>query len=164
MIGLMVAGTAMSAYGSVRAGNAQAAANEKQAQASENDSVAMDSAASQERASGEQKVYDLRKAEMQATGSLRAAYGASGVTMEGTPTEYSENVVAFYDHQATMIKYQSVMQSAEYQRQAKKLRYQAKLYRDAGDNAVTAGAIGAVGAGLQGGGQILQSAFPRRAS
>lgn len=80
---LMVTAAAVAAVGAIRQGNAQAAAYRYQRDiAKQNATISRQQAASD--------VGDIRRAGRKALGGIRAAYGASGVTLEGSPMDVLE--------------------------------------------------------------------------
>lgn len=80
MIGLQLAGTAVSAFGQISQGNTAAEMGKLQNQAYQQN------AKSVETASAFEQLQERRKQEL-AAGNARAQVGASGVALEGSPSE-----------------------------------------------------------------------------
>lgn len=134
LIGLMVAGGVMSAIGNVREANAQADALEYQAK--RNEEMAWQT--KQQYADEEERE---RANNLQVLSSVRAQYGASGVTMEGTPTDYLEFQSAVAEENALKIRHEGMLKAKAYNDEAKYLR------QSAGDTRTT-GILKGIGSGL----------------
>jgi hypothetical protein len=82
-------------------------------------------------------------------GSIRAAYGASGFQMAGTPSMVLADQEMITQRNVMNIKYNGLLQ-------AKNLRAQADMYRNEASSNRTAGIFGAVGSGLSGAADIFK--------
>lgn len=135
--GAAIAGTAMSAVSAIQQGKqAQASAKFKAEMAQRNATIARQQAAAEEEK--QRRLGYMRQ------GAARAAYGASGVALEGSPLDILEQSAAQEELDALNIRYRGEIgaQSAE---------GQAALSRMRGDQALSAGYMGAGSAILMGG-------------
>ena len=108
---LMIGGALISAVGAMSAAKAQSqAATYNATIASQNATVAMDQAAA--------NVAIQQKQAKQAEGSLIASYGASGVTMEGSPTDVLRMSVENAALDEENIKYAGRLKATGYANQA----------------------------------------------
>jgi len=142
LIGLMVAGGVMNAIGNIREANAQADAAEYQAKRNEE----MSWQTKQQYADEEER---SRAESLQVLSSVRAQYGASGVTMEGTPTDFMEFQSAVAEENAMKIRHEGILKAKAYKDEAAYLRKQAGDMR-------TTGIITAIGSGLGAATQIMK--------
>lgn len=130
------AGRVVSAYGKREAAQAEANVSEYNAEIAErNAELALISAAEKER---RQRVI-ARKT----LGSIRANYGASGVTMGGSAADVMAASAAEAEMDALNIKYQGELDAMEFRERARIERYKAKQTRKAGDIAAAADLLGA---------------------
>lgn len=150
-VGLALAGTTFQVIGNIKEANARAQQAEFQAQQSEaqanefdfNAGVALSQAQEEERRSRYQTAKTL--------GSIRAAYGASGVTMDGSPQYVQEEAATIGEANAISIRHQGFLQARAYKKQAQALRSTAEQMRQGGSDAIAAGNWGAANAILSGG-------------
>ena len=142
-IGLIVsaAGTVTQAIGGIAAGNAKADAEKyNAAQAEANAKIVQEQTAQEE-----QKVRIMGR---RALGSIRAAYGASGVTMEGSPLDVLAMSAANAEQDAL-----NVRKAGE--QKANMLYEDARMGRKSAEFAQTSGYMAAAGALLQGTGNTM---------
>lgn len=119
------AASVVSAAGSVIEGiGSQRAANYNARIADQNAQIAGMQAASEE---GRQRNEAARLA-----GEQRAAYGASGVTMEGSPMTAMRDSAVQAEMDALSIRYQGAMKSRAYREEAAQQRYAGRQARFAG--------------------------------
>lgn len=134
---LMVAATAVSAVGAVRASQAQAAAANYNAQLAEQNAQV---ATAQGAAAAEAHDRDTRRK----IGSAIASYGASGVQVDtGSPTDVLADSARAASLDNLTIKYNAKLR-------AMGLQAQAELSRTNADNSLQAGQINATSAVLSG--------------
>jgi hypothetical protein len=128
MQALMIAG-AIKAIGSISSGNAAANASKYNARVAEQNAGL---ATSQGQENARLRRVEARKF----IGASRAAYGASGVTTEGSPLDALEESIYTSEMDAMNEEYQGKVEAANY-------RSQAKLYRATARNQRIQGYIGA---------------------
>jgi hypothetical protein len=122
---LMATAAAISAVGAIRQGQAQSAAYRYQRDlARQNATIAQQQAASD--------VTDIRRAGAKALGGIRAAYGASGVTLEGTPMDVLEASTAQVELDALRRSYAGELEAMGFKQQAAGYEMAAKTARQAG--------------------------------
>lgn len=137
---LMATAAVVAAVGAVRQGNAQAAAYRYQRDiAKQNATIARQQAASD--------VGDIRRAGRKALGGIRAAYGASGVTMEGSPTDVYEASASQVELDALRRSYSGELEAMGFKQEAAGYDMAATSARQAGyfsgaTNLLLAGAKG----------------------
>lgn len=137
---LLAAGGALQAYGQYQAGEAENRAAQLNAQvAGQNAALAIQQAAQDERA--------LRVQGRKFLGDMRASYGASGVTMEGSPLEVMKESAAAIELDALNIKYEGETRALGF-------RNDARLERYRGEYAAAAGRLGAAATLLQTSGNV----------
>lgn len=149
-IGLGILGTAFSTIGQLKQASSQAEQAEFSAKESEMAAGRSDRKAALVREQTFDDVKTSARETAKVLGSIRTAYGASGVTMDGTPQEYLESQAAIGKANMIAINHKGILQARAYREEAQSLRRQAEQYRIGGDNAQTAGLIGAVAAGSSG--------------
>lgn len=111
----MGVGSAFQAVGAFRQGEAEAMAGEYNAQVAEQNSEM----------SRIQGIEDERRQRIQgakALGSTRAAYGASGVTLEGSPLDVLEESARNAEMDALTVRHQGEMRTAAYKQEAEMSR------------------------------------------
>lgn len=135
-----LAGTAMSAYGSIAAGNAQKSQADAQAQLDTRQAVM----------TGQQGEYQAARKQDEInknTGAQIAAVSGSGVDISGSPTDVISSSVSEGALDTSAIRYGAKINSDN-------LMYQAVTSRQAGQAAQQAGVIGAVSSVIGGIGQL----------
>lgn len=119
----ILTGTAISAYGSIREGQAVDAASQYNAQVAENNALqAIDQATEEER-----RHRILARKQL---GAMRAGYGASGIEVDGSALDVLEDSAATAERDALTIRYGG-------QVRAQGFRNEARLERFRGSNART---------------------------
>lgn len=122
---LLIGGAVASAAGAVTSGIAQSNAAKYNAKlADQNAQVARDQAAAEARLQREKSEKIL--------GATRAAYGASGVTLEGSPLDLLEESAANAELDNLNIRYKGTLQSRGYMNEASLYRAQARNARTSG--------------------------------
>lgn len=134
---LIVAGTLVSAYGAVRAGQAQAAASKFNAQvATQNAQVAQQQA--------DAEAQEKRREKLRRLGSMQAAYGAAGVTSDsGSVLDVLGDSIRQGTLDELTAKYNGQLRAAGYTNTASLDNFQ-------GSNALTSGYLDAAGTMLNG--------------
>lgn len=118
MLVASVAGTAMSAIGAIQQGKAASNAAKYNAQLAErNAQIARDQASADE--ARQRRMAYIRQ------GALRAGYGASGVSVEGSPLDILEMSAAQEELDALTIRYRGELGATGYEAQAALDRAQA---------------------------------------
>lgn len=144
MIGAMVmsvAGAAVSAMGSMAQGKAQAQAARYNAQIAERNATI---ARQQANADAETQ----RRNSMRAIGAMRANYGASGVTLEGSPLDVLESSAAEAKLDEMNIRYKGELKAIGYTDEAALDRANAKTAKQQGLMGATAAITGGVGSAI----------------
>lgn len=126
---MILAGAGLKALGSIQQGNAAANASKYNARVAEqNANMSLEQSREQSR---------LRRVEARKViGASRAAYGASGVVMEGSPLDALEESIYTSEMEAMNAEYQGQVEATNY-------RNQAKMYRVTARNQRIQGYIGA---------------------
>lgn len=131
LAGVALAGTAMSAIGQLKQAGAQSAAGEYNAKIAEQ----------QAGLARQQSVEEERKFRIQSQkqlGSMRAGYGASGVTLEGSPLDVLAESAKTAEFDALTIRQGGKVKEQQYMAEA-------RLQRKAGQSAFSGALIGAAG-------------------
>jgi hypothetical protein len=172
-IGLGLAGLAVSGFSAIMGGQQQAAAlkaqkagMQYQAQAANYEAQVAGQNAAAARTAGEVKANQLREQQRRLEGSVRAGYGAAGVTGAGTPLEVMNENTRLMEQDLINQNYNTEVQVQTYQNQAAQLRSGAGFYNSAANYyggmapaAATAGYLGA-GSTLLGGAYKFLSSRP----
>lgn len=139
----MLIGPAISAIGQIREGEAANSAAQYNAQVAEqNAQTTLAQSAEEERR--------LRVMARKQIGDARANYGASGVSLEGSPLDVLEESAATAELDALTVRYGG-------QQKAQAYRNEAKLERFRGKNSKTSGYLSAAGTLFQAGGKAAAS-------
>tara|TARA_Y100000389_G_C17263944_1_gene414450 strand:+ start:280 stop:771 length:492 start_codon:yes stop_codon:yes gene_type:complete len=137
-IGMMIVGTAVSAYGQYQSGKAQKAAYDYNAQIEErNAQIARDQAA-----------YDAKQQEKktrQIIASQRVAYAAGGFTTAGTPLDTLRQSATEGEMDRMAILYGGDVEAQNRKSQAELQRMQGRAAKTAGTYAAVGTAIGGFG-------------------
>ena len=136
---MMVASAGMSAVGSI------ASAKAKSQAADFNRSLSLQNAEITKQQT-QADVISLRKKQYQELGAIRAAVGASGVTMEGSPLDVLESSVSEAELDIQRLKYSGELRARGYQNEA-------SLYEMESKTAKTTGYFNAASSLLMGGSQ-----------
>lgn len=137
----ILGGAGLSAVGAIRQGNMEAKAAEMNAQMNEQNAVLTEAQAREEER--RQRIFARKQ-----IGEMRANYGASGVTTEGSPMEVLEESAMQAELDSLNIRYAGAARSAQY-------RNQAKLQRFYGKEAKLGGYLSAAGSLLGGAGSFV---------
>lgn len=152
---LSIAGTAVSAIGAIGSAKAQSAAASYNAQIADRDVVVADQnrklAIEQARIDAEDKRRDNRRV----LSSMRAAYGASGLELAGSPLDVLEDTAIEQELDAQRVEFEGRARGREGALQMLGLQESATLSRMEAKSAKSAGYMGAIGAGLSGAGTTL---------
>lgn len=143
--GISALGTAASVAGSIQQGKQQEKVAEYNAAVAEQGAIAEEQKAAYEEEAHRKKVKSILS-------SQQAAYGATGVDMEGSPLLVMEDTAAQGELDALAIRYGGDVAAAQ-------KRSQANLYRMQGKNARTAGYINAGTSLLTGAANIGNSLY-----
>jgi hypothetical protein len=135
-----VGSTVLQAAGSIQQGQAARSAANYNAQVAENNAAAA-------RAQAAENARRQRVMNKKALGSIRAGYGASGVTLEGSPLDVLEESAMNAELDALSIEHAGLVRALGFQNDA-------ALERFGGRNASRAGYMGAAAALLGGGARI----------
>lgn len=125
---------AVSAYGAYQQGQSQAAAATYNAQVADRNATL---ARQQADAEGD----DLARQQRRQMGTLRAAYGAAGIGLAGSPLDVIEDTALEQATDINRVGYTGELKAIGMQEKA-------ALYRAEAENAKTSGAINAFGAGI----------------
>lgn len=140
LVGLMAAGAATSAIGNIMSADANAKADLFNANKDDQQAALVNE---QTQLKESQQVYS----DKETIGSIRAAYGASGISMDGTPTQVLEQNAAMAQMNEVAITHQGTVESQMYTDQAQQ-------YRTAADSITQGGILGAIGNAITGGTKI----------
>lgn len=174
-----VIGAGVSAYSSVKAGQAQSQMADRNAEAARQTAAYNSEVARQAvetahknaetiRKVGEQEAARQREKGSDLLAQQRALYGAAGVEFEGSPLLVMQETAAREEQDALAIRYNYQVKAAEQETQAWQMdsqanltnwqgRAQADLQEYAGGQAKTAGWLGGATSLLKGGYELLKS-------
>lgn len=138
---MSAAGAAVSAMGSISQGKAQAQAAGYNAQIAERNATI---ARQQAGADAETQ----RRNSMRAIGAMRANYGASGVTLEGSPMDVLESSAAEAKLDEMNIRYKGELRAIGYKDEAALDRASAKTAKQQGLMGATSAIVGGVGSAM----------------
>lgn len=91
---------------------------------------------------------DKQRSNRQTLGAMRAAYGASGLAMAGSPLDVLQDSAETGEYDAQKIKYKGDLQALGHEDKA-------ALYKMEADNAEASGSIGVLGALFKGGSSLM---------
>ena len=150
-----IAGTAVSAFGQYKEGQATKAANEYQAQVYENNSHIAKQNAINERQLGVEEARKIRIQTLSKIGSQRSAMAANGIDInQGTATDLTSGTAEVGELDALTTMYNSEKRAINYENSANDFTNQANLSRMSAKNAGISGNINALATGLNGASQI----------
>lgn len=139
---LLVVGGILSAVGTLASANAQAQAYKYNAKVSDiNADMATQTAAENER---RQRILNAKK-----LGDIRAGYGASGLTIDGSPQDVLEESAAAAELDALTIRHGGLVEATGY-------RNDARLARSQASSTMTKGYISAATDLLGSGSKVIQ--------
>lgn len=138
---LGIVGGAISAIGAIQSANSQAAAAEYNKDvAKRNRTMAL----GETRLAIEDKQLENRRQ----MGSIRAAYGSSGLQLDGSPLDVLEDTAVEQAYDVSKIKYQGRVKAAGYAEQAALFKAEAKSAKTAGMIGAASAIIGGVSTGF----------------
>lgn len=138
---LGIVGGAIGAIGAIQSANATSAAAEYNAKvAKRNRAAALDQT--------EAAMRDKRLENSRQMGAIRAAYGSSGLQLDGSPLDVLEDTAVEQAYDVSKIKYKGRMQAAGYSEQAALFKLEAKSAKTAGYIGAASSIIGGVSTGI----------------
>lgn len=143
------------AAGAIRQGNAEAASAEYNAQINERNAIVADQNRKISLEQARVDVEDKRRENRRNLSSIRAAYGASGLDLAGSPLDVLEDTAIEMELDASRIDYEGRMDNRQGGMEANALREGATLSRMEGKSAKTASRYSAAGQFLGGAGRAL---------
>lgn len=139
---LGIVGGAISALGAIQQGNAQAASAEYNAKVAKRNKSAV-------LAQTEAEIEDKKTENRRQLGSIRAAYGASGLMLDGSPLDVLEDTAVEQAYDVSKIRYQGAMKAEGYSEQAALFKLEAKSAKTAGWIGAGSAIIGGLQTGLR---------------
>jgi hypothetical protein len=149
---LGIVGGAVAALGAIQSANAQAAAANYNAKVAKRN---RDEAIGQTHAAIADKVMENNRQ----MGSIRAAYGASGLQLDGSPLDVLEDTATEQAYDVAKIRYKGRMQAAGYSEQAALSKLEAKSAKTAGYIGAASAIIGGVSTGISNSGSSGSSGY-----
>lgn len=147
---LGILGGVVSAVGSLASASAQANAAKFNAQVAKQNRVAVLEQTFTE-------VEDQRAKNRKMLGAMRAAYGANGLEMNGSPLDVVSDTTTEMEYDVAKTKYIGKMKAVGYANQAKLYEAEAKSAKTAGFIGAASGLLGAF-QGMGGGGSMFATA------
>jgi hypothetical protein len=138
-----IGGTALSAVGAIAQGAAAERAAEAEARAAEFNARIAEQQAAREREAAAVEAEDFRRREGAKRATARAARGASGVTMAGSPLLVDEATVREIALGSSRLINQGAVRGTRLEQDAELSRMSGRTARQRGKNARTAGFINA---------------------
>lgn len=138
---LGIAGGVISAIGAMQSANAQAAA------ADYNKEVALANK-KQVHLQTEREIDDRQAADRRQLSSMRAAYGANGLQMDGSPLDVIDDTATEMAYDIAKVKYQGAVQEEGYSREAALAKLEAKSAKKAGFIGAASALIGGLQTGI----------------
>lgn len=152
---LSIGGTAIGAIGAISSANAASSAAKYNAKVADRDAVVADQnrklAIDQSRIDAEDKRRDNRRV----MASIRTQYGASGLSLAGSPLDVLEDTAVEQELDAKRIEFEGRARGREGALQMLGLQEDAALSRMEASSSKRAGYFGAIGTGLSGAGSTL---------
>ena len=148
-------GGLMQARGAIEQGKAQAKAAEVSAQMAERDAEVVDQNRKLALVQADIDATDKRRQNRRTMGAIRAKYGASGVSMAGSPLDVLEDTATEQELDTERVRYEGRIRGREGALQMLGLQDQAKLDRMQGRAAYKAGYYNANAAVFSAVGQSL---------
>lgn len=156
LIALTAASGAIGAYGAYASGQAASAAASYNARLQERDAYVAEqnrqAVIEQTRIAAE----DSRRDNRRELASIRAAYGASGLDLAGSPLDVLQDTATEQELDTRRVEYEGSTRAREGALQILGLREGANLSRMEGRNARRAGTLSAIGAATGGAGRTLE--------
>lgn len=147
----------MGAVGAIQSANAQADAAEYQAQVDERNALIADQNRKHNLRTAEIAAEDKRRQNRRVLASMRAAYGASGIELAGSPLDVLEDTALEQELDVERIRFEGRVKYREGAIQMLGLRENAALSRSSAKSAKRAGYIKAAGSVLSGVGKAAGS-------
>lgn len=138
---LGIAGGVISAMGAIQSANAQAAAADYNKEVAKANKRTV-------HAQTEREIEDRQLENRRQLGSMRAAYGANGLQMEGSPLDVMDDTATEMNYDIAKVKFQGAMQEEGYDRQAALYKLEAKSAKQAGTIGAASALIGGFSTGL----------------
>lgn len=152
---LMIASTAISAYGAYRSGEAQASAASYQAAVARNNALIAQRNAAYSTQRGDILAQQKQQQTAQMLGSVRAAAGASGVDVQtGSPARLQSDVAKLGEMDVLTIRNAAAREAFGYNVQGMSYAATAGLEESAAQSAAAGGELGALSSLISGAGQI----------
>ena len=146
-----VASTALGVTSGITSANQQKAYYEYQANVAKENAKIAESNAGLERQQGIEEARLQRMKMLQNVGSQQAAMAANGVDIsQGTPLDVIEDTAAIGELDSLQTRYNYERRAVQYEQQAQNFSNQANMNLISGQNAYSAGRIGAIQTGLAG--------------
>ena len=150
-IGLMVASTAMQAYGAIEEGKANQQEANARAQANIYNAKVKDMQAGIARQQANAREEQQRRKARQLLGTQRAAISESGIGLMGSALDIAEESSTRAELDALTIRYEGELESKGLLADAEQERYESKVNVMAGKNAMRGAYLSATSAILSGG-------------
>lgn len=151
-----VASGAISAVGAIASANAQAAAAKYNADIDRRNAIVVDQNRANLMRQTEIDAQAKRRENQRTLGTIRAAYGASGLEMSGSPLDVLEDSALELETDVHRVEYEGRMKGREMAFQAQTYRESAKLRDMEAKAAKRSGFISAAGYLVGGAGQALR--------
>ncbi len=155
---LSIGGTAVSTIGAISAANAQSRAARYNAEIADRDAEIEMQNRAQALRLAEIDMADKRRENRRFLASMRASYGASGVSSAGSPLDVLEDVATETELDARRIGYEGRARAREAELRRTGLLESASLSRSRGRSSRVAGYFSAAGTSLGGFGDTLRRA------
>lgn len=159
VIGSLASGV-MGAMGAMAQADAAADAANKNAQIAEYNRQVAERNKNTVLAEADAAARDQSRDNRRVMGSIRASYGASGLSLEGSPLDVMEDTALEQELDVSKTRYKGELQAIGYKDEAANYKMKAELHRMEAASATRAGGISAVGAifgGLAGAGKAGMS-------
>lgn len=152
---LAIGGTAISAIGAIQSANAQSAAARYNAQIADRDAVVAEQNRKLALQTARIDAEDKRRDNRRVLARIRTQYGASGLSLAGSPLDVLEDTAVEQELDAQRVEFEGRARGREGALQVLGLQEDAALSRAEASSAKTAGYIGAFGTALSGAGTAL---------
>jgi len=119
MMAVALVGAAISAYGQIQQGRAARAAAEYQSKVAQNNAIA-----AQRKAAEDERRFRVQTSRQ--LGTMRAAYGASGVTLEGSPLDVIDDSTFTAELDALTIRGGGLQESNAFLAESRLSRFQGR--------------------------------------
>lgn len=153
---LTVASTAVGVYGAIQAGNARADAARYNAQVAEREQVVANQNRQLAIRTAQTDAEDKRRENRRVLASIRANFGASGLSLAGSPLDVLQDAATEQELDVQRIEYEGQVRGREGALRMLGLQDDAELSRAEARNASSAGRVSAFGTALSGAGTTLQ--------